>query len=152
MLFRSQRAGVVKFIKDNPDVRVIGLTATPFTKGLGNVYTHIVGATPTGDLIDKGWLCPLKVFISKEIDMTGAKKLAGEWSPDVVTERGMQITGDIVQEWIAKTHEIFGRPRKTIVFCAGVAHGEDLVKQFAHAGYNFVSVSYRDNKIGRAHV
>ena len=76
--------------------------------------------------------------------MKGAKKIAGEWSPDVVTERSMRITGDIVQEWIKKTHEVFGRPRKTIVFCAGVAHGQDLVKQFAEKGYNFVSISYKE--------
>ncbi len=56
----------------------------------------------------------------------------------------MRITGDIVQEWIKKTHEVFGRPRKTIVFCAGVAHGQDLVKQFAQKGYNFVSISYKE--------
>jgi superfamily II DNA or RNA helicase len=57
----------------------------------------------------------------------------------------MQITGDIVEEWVLKTHQVFGKPVKTIVFCAGVAHGQDLVEQFARKGYNFVSVSYKDN-------
>jgi superfamily II DNA or RNA helicase len=134
-----------EFIKDNPNIRVIGLTATPFTKGLGDLYTNVVCGSTTEDLVGKKWLAPLKVFIAKEIDMTGAKKLAGEWSQDVVTERGMKLTGDIVSEWIKKTHEVFGRPRKTIVFCAGVAHGADLVQQFAEHGYNFVSISYRDD-------
>ena len=46
---------------------------------------------------------------------------------------------------MAKTHEIFGGPRKTIVFCSGVAHGEDLVRKFGEAGYNFVSISYKDD-------
>jgi len=57
----------------------------------------------------------------------------------------MQITGDIVQEWINKTMQVFGRPRKTVVFCSGVEHGRDLVRQFAEAGYNFVSISYRED-------
>jgi superfamily II DNA or RNA helicase len=104
----------------------------------------VTGAT-TEDLVNKKWLAPLKVFIAKEIDMTGAKKLAGEWSADDVAERGMKITGDIVDEWVKKTHEIFGKPMKTIVFCAGVAHGAHLVQRFAEKGYNFVSISYRDN-------
>jgi superfamily II DNA or RNA helicase len=134
-----------EFIKNNPKVKVIGLTATPFTKGLGELYTNVICGSTTGELVEKKWLAPLKVYIAKEIDMTGAKKIAGEWSGDVVTERGMKLTGDIVQEWIKKTHEIFGRPRKTIVFCAGVAHGADLVKQFADHGYNFVSISYKDD-------
>ncbi len=140
-----QRKKTVEFIKANPHIKVVGLTATPFTKGLGDVYTHIVGATSTGDLIEKGWLAPLKVFIAKEIDMTGAKKVAGEWSADEVSTRGMQITGDIVTEWVKKTNEIFGRPRKTIVFCSGVEHGRDLVRQFASSGYNFVSISYKED-------
>lgn len=139
------RAQTSEFIKNNPNVRVIGLTATPFTKGLGELYSNVVCGSTTETLVMNKWLAPLKVFIAKEIDMTGAKKVAGEWSQDVVTERGMKITGDIVEEWIKKTHEIFGRPRKTIVFCSGVAHGSDLVEQFARKGYNFVSISYKDN-------
>jgi len=134
-----------EFIRNNPDIKVIGLTATPFTKGLGDLYKSVVCGSTNGWLVDNRWLTPLRVYIAKEIDMSGAKKVAGEWSQDVATQRGMQITGDIVEEWIKKTHEIFGRPRKTIVFCAGVAHGADLVEQFAEKGYNFVSISYKDN-------
>ena len=48
-----QRRSVVKFIQDNPNLRVVGLTATPFTAGLGDVYTHVVGASSTGELINK---------------------------------------------------------------------------------------------------
>ena len=139
------RKQMTDYIKENPTVKVIGLTATPFTKGLGNIYQNVISGSATSDLVEKKWLTPLRVFIAKEIDMTGAKKLAGEWSPDTVTERGMKLTGDIVGEWIQKTHEVFGRPRKTIVFCAGVAHGADLVQKFAERGYNFVSISYKDN-------
>jgi len=122
-----QRKQIVQFIKDRPDMKVIGLTATPFTNGLGDVYTNVVGAKPTGELIENKWLTPLKIYIAKEIDMKGAKKVAGEWSQDETTKRGMQITGDIVQEWITKTMQVFGRPRKTVVFCSGVEHGRDFL-------------------------
>lgn len=139
------RKQTTEFIKNNPHVSVIGLTATPFTKGLGSIYDNVVTGATNNWLVDNHWLTPLKVYIAKEIDMAGAKKVAGEWAQDVVTERGMKITGDIVQEWIKKTHEIYGKPEKTIVFCAGVAHGADLVEQFAKSGYNFVAISYKDN-------
>jgi len=138
------RKQITDLIKNNPKMKVVGLTATPFTKGLGNIYTNVVCGSTTEQLVINKWLTPLKVFIAKEIDMAGAKKIAGEWSADVVTERGMQLTGDIVQEWIKQTYEIYGKPEKTIVFCAGVAHGQDLVKQFAEKGYNFVSISYKE--------
>lgn len=139
------RKQTTEFIKSNPNVRVIGLTATPFTKGLGSIYSNVVCGSTTESLVISKWLSPLRVYIAKEIDMTGAKKVAGEWSQDVATERGMKITGDIVDEWVKKTFDIFGKPVKTIVFCSGVAHGADLVQQFAARGYNFVSISYRDN-------
>lgn len=139
------RKQTVEFIKNNPDVRVIGLTATPFTKGLGSIYSNVVSSVTTSELVKLGKLTPLRVFVAKEIDMTGAKKVAGEWSQDEVTERGLKITGDIVTEWVKKTHEVFGGPRKTVVFCAGVAHGADLSQKFADAGYNFVSLSYKDD-------
>ena len=133
------------WLLDNPDINVVGLTATPFSAGLGNLYSNVVSGLPTEQLINKGWLKKLKVYICKEIDMTGAKKVAGEWSTGDVTESGKKITGDIVAEWIKKTHEVFGEPRKTICFCAGVEHGKDLERQFKEQGYNFVSISYKED-------
>ena len=135
----------VDFIKENPQIKVVGLTATPFTSGLGNIYTNVIGAAPMKELVEEGWVVPLKVYIAKEIDMTGAKLIAGEWSQAEATSRGIQITGDIVAEWVKKTYEIYGKPMKTIVFCAGVEHGKELVTQFKAAGYNFVSISYKED-------
>lgn len=141
----NTRKQTIEFIKSNPGVKVIGLSATPFTKGLGKIYSNVVSSVTTKELVQLGKLAPLRVYVAKEIDMDGAKKVAGEWSQDEVTERGLRITGDIVAEWVKKTHEVFGGPRKTVVFCAGVAHGADLAQKFAAAGYNFVSLSYRDD-------
>ena len=138
------RQQTIQFIKDNPEVRVIGLTATPFTKGLAHTYSNVVSIVTTQQLVNQEVLVPLRVFIAKEIDMKGAKKIAGEWSQAEVTKRGKVITGDIVNEWIKKTHEIYGGPRKTIVFCSGVAHGTDLARSFAEQGYNFINISYQD--------
>lgn len=136
----------VDFIKANPDMQVVGLTATPFTKGMADVYTNVIGAQSMNNLVEDGWVVPMKVFIAKEIDMNGAKKNSfGEWDARDAEERGLKIVGDVVSEWVKKTHEIYGEPRKTIVFCAGVEHGRELVKQFADAGYNFVSISYKED-------
>ena len=139
------REQTIEFINKNPDIKVIGLTATPFTKGLGRVYDNVVSSITTKQLVDQGVLVPLRVFIAKEIDMSGAKKVAGEWSQAEASKRGMKITGDVVTEWVKMTHEVFGRPRKTIVFCSGVEHGMDLSRKFAESGYNFISISYRDD-------
>jgi len=141
----AMREQTVEFIKSNPDIKVIGLSATPFTKGLGRVYDRVISTVTTSQLVEQKVLVPLRVFIAKEIDMTGAKKVAGEWSQAEASSRGQKITGDIVQEWVSKTTAIFGGPRKTIVFCAGVNHGADLARKFSEQGYNFVAISYKDD-------
>ena len=140
------RKSLIEFIKRHPSVKVIGLSASPFTKGLGKIYSAVSGCTTTKQLVEEHKkLAPLRVFVAKEINMKGAKKVAGEWSQSEATKRGIVITGDIVNEWIKKTHDIFGKPVKTAVFCAGVAHGLDLQKKFQAAGYNFISISYKDD-------
>ena len=141
----NTRKQTVEFIKNNPGIMVVGLTATPFTKGLGKIYSSVVSAISTRELVETGKLAPLRVYIAKEIDMTGAKKVAGEWSSAEAEERGIKITGDVVSEWVKKTHEVFGRPRKTVVFAAGVKHAADLAQKFTDAGYNFLSLSYKDD-------
>lgn len=144
------RTQTAEFIKSNPSIKVVGLSASPFTKGLGSLFSNVVSTSTTSQLVEAGSLAPLRVFISKEIDMSGAKKVGGEWSSGDAGERGIRITGDVVSEWIKKTHEVFGGPRKTIVFCAGVAHGQDLSEKFKAAGYNFVSVSYKTDESTKA--
>jgi superfamily II DNA or RNA helicase len=57
----------------------------------------------------------------------------------------MKVTGDIVAEWVAKTHQIFGKPVKTIVFASGVDHGTHLARKFQTEGYNFICISYKDD-------
>jgi len=134
------------FIQHAPkDTCIIGLSATPFTKGLGKLYSTVISAATTDWLVQQKRLAPLKVFCGTEMDMEGAKKVAGEWSMDEAGERGIKITGDIVAEWIKKTHDVFGRPRKTIVFAANVKHAEDLAQQFRKAGFNFLALSYHND-------
>ncbi len=141
----TQRAKTTEFVKNNPHIKVIGLTATPFTKGMGKIYSNVVSTITTEQLVSHGNLVPLRVYIAKEINMDGAKKVAGEWSQAEATSRGIKITGDVVAEWVTKTLEVFGEPRKTIVFSAGVDHGVDLAKNFQEKGFNFICISYKDD-------
>ena len=123
---------------------VVGLTATPFTKGMGRVYSNLVNVTTMNELIAQGFLVPLKMYAAKAIDVTGLKVIAGEWSEMEIEERGLDIVGDIVAEWHNKTELHFGGPVKTVVFSATVDHGAELCKQFQAAGFNFQQISYRD--------
>ena len=77
------REQTIEFIKNNPHIRVIGLTATPFTKGLGKIYDNVISTVTTKDLVDKQVLVPLKVFVAKEIDMRGTFRFHAEFATAV---------------------------------------------------------------------
>lgn len=138
------RRQLAEHLKRHDAVATIGLTATPFTDGLGEIYTNVVNVTTTNAEIEAGYLVPLRVYAARAIDMTGAKVIAGEWSEREIEERGSKIVGDVVAEWVDKTQRLFGGPAKTIVFSATVPHGDELCRQFQAAGFNFQQVSYKD--------
>lgn len=137
------RKKVTEFLQ-HTDAVVIGLTATPFTKGMGKIYSNLVNVTTMHALIDAGFLVPLKMYAARAIDTKGMKVVAGEWSEHDIETRGIEIVGDIVTEWQDKTRQHFGRGVKTIVFSATVNHGAELCRQFQAAGFNFAQISYKD--------
>ena len=105
------------------------LSATPFTAGLGKIFTNLVNATTMFDLTQNGVLVPFRIFSCTKPDMTGAKTAGGEWTDKAAEERGMQIVGDVVDDW----HK-HGENRKTIVFGATIKHCEELCRQFIDSG------------------
>lgn len=141
----AQYKSTLKFIHENDQAIAIGLTATPFTKGMGQVWESVVNVIPTRRLIDDGYLVEPKIYIAKSPDdaQLGLNSY-GEFSDSSAEAAGVQIVGDVVQEWIAKTAEHFGGPVKTIVFSPTVEHGRELCAAFASAGFNFQQISYLD--------
>lgn len=108
---------------------VIGLSATPFSPGLGKIFTNLVNATTMHELTNQGVLVPLRVFSCTPTDMRGAATAGGEWTEEAAAERGMAIVGNVVAEWSQ-----YAENRKTIVFGSTIAHCEELCRQYNEAG------------------
>lgn len=108
---------------------VIGLSATPFSKGLGRLFSNLVNATTMADLTESGVLVPMRVLSCTKVDMKGAATAGGEWTDTAAGERGMKIIGDVVQEWL-----MYAGNRKTIVFGATIDHCESMLRAFIEAG------------------
>lgn len=133
------------FMARYPNAVKIGLTATPFTKGMGEHWDDVVNVIPTRQLINDGFLIEPKIYIAKSPDDADlGLNSYGEFSDASSTTAGIQIVGDVVQEWVAKTTEHFGGPVKTIVFSPTVEHGRELCAAFSAAGFNFQQISYLD--------
>lgn len=120
--------------------KVIGLSATPFSAGLGKLFTNLVNAATMNDLTKLGILVPMRVFSCKKTNMDGAAIAGGEWTDSAAEERGMEIIGDVVSEWFK-----FGEHRKTIVFGSTIKHCEELCRQFVEAGV-MAAVFTKDTK------
>ncbi len=108
---------------------VVGLTATPCSKGLGILFTNMVNAATMHELTTEGVLVPMRIKTCLPPDMAGAATASGEWTKKAAAERELQIVGDVIAEWLAN-----GEGRKTIAFGANIAHCTELAQAFNAAG------------------
>jgi len=95
----TQHSAWVEHLKSTK-AAVVGLTATPCSKGLGNSFQSMVNAATMDELTRIGVLVPLRILTCVRPDMEGAKTTGGEWTPKAASEREMQIIGDVVSEWV----------------------------------------------------
>ena len=143
-----------KFLDAIPfDKKVIGLTATPINRTLIKYYEKkLINVITTNKAIEEKYLVPIEPHVGtrregmSQIDMTGKKKVAGEYTDKDVADSARQITGNIVEEYLKKTSQLELMGAKTLVFAATVKHGEELLEEFNVAGCNFGHVSYLSGK------
>jgi superfamily II DNA or RNA helicase len=137
------------------DTVVIGLSATPMTKGLGKLYDGVVTTVTTNQLIagpmkkdgtrDLSFLVPFRVYAASQPDMTGAKAVAGEWTDKDAAERSMPVIGDCVEEYLRHA-----AGKKFIAFGCNVEHCEEMQRQFQASGVNCELYTYRTDDDARA--
>ena len=111
-------------------VPVIGLTATPWARGMGKLYDDLVIGTTTQELIDKGYLSKFRVFAPAHPDLTGVKIVKGDYETKGLS-RAMQqgtLVADVVSTWLEK-----GEDRPTLCFGVDRAHAKKLQEQFLAA-------------------
>lgn len=127
--------------KQNPSLRVVGLTATPYRLqgqavpvcGPGHVLNEIAYEARITDLIAEGFLSPLiSRRGSAEADLSGVKLRGGEY---VEAELGAaMLSGDLVPRTVVDIlHRAAGR-RAGIVFCVTVAHAQAVLDELHKAG------------------
>lgn len=129
----------------NTSAAVIGLTATPFTKGLGLLFDGIVNASTMDELTRQEVLVPMRILTCVTPDMKGAKTKNGEWTPGSASERELTILGDVIAEWVKH-----GENRKTIAFGPDVSYVNELVRRFNEVGVGAAAWTYNTPASERA--
>jgi superfamily II DNA or RNA helicase len=122
------------------NVPFIGLSATPWSKGLGKYFHSLLVVSTTQELIDKGFLSKFKVYCTGQPDLSGVKIVAGEYVQDQLADAMQQgtLTADIVRTW----QQLWGKPN-TLVFGVDRRHAETIHYRFEEIG---VRSAYQDGE------
>lgn len=138
-IFKAQRDWIAK----SPNTVFIGLTATPWSKGMGDLYDRLVNPVSMQTLIDEGYLSKFRVFASAHPDLTGVRTIAGDYREDDLSSvmSSKTIVADVVSNWLDK-----GEGRQTILFAVDRAHAATLCEEFVEAG---VAAEYIDGNTPR---
>jgi DNA repair protein RadD len=111
-------------------VPFIGLTATPWAKGMGLTYDDLLQPVTISELIGEGFLSKFTIFAPPGPDVSGVTISKGEFSTkelsDTVNTRA--IVGDVIATWLEK-----GRGYPTLVYGVDRAHARHLQERFIEA-------------------
>jgi DNA repair protein RadD len=113
------------------DIPFIGLSATPWSKGLGFIYDDLLIPITMQELIDLGLLSQFRVFASAHPDLRGVKTVAGDYQQGQLSDKMSDggLVADIVTTW-----KRLGENRATIAFCVDRAHAAKVQARFNEAG------------------
>jgi superfamily II DNA or RNA helicase len=124
-------------------VLFIGLSATPWSRGLGKYYDDLIIAATTAELIEAGFLCNFMAFAPSDPDLSNVSIIAGEFDQ---TELGAVmdkpvLVGDIVATWLK-----LGKNQSTLCYCVNCDHAKHITERLLEAG---VSAEYMDGETPR---
>lgn len=116
---------------------VVGLSATPFTKGLGKYFDGLVKPITARRLIEKGFLSKYEAYGPDTIDLSGVKTIAGDFD---VNEVGVRIdkpklVANVVDTWFKRAKGL-----KTICFATNIAHSKHLAREFTRRGVSALHI------------
>ena len=114
---------------------LLGFTATTARgdgKGLDSVFERVVYSRTLPDLIEEGFLAPLKGFrIATAADITRVSSTSADFDEEELAE-----AVDIQERnaLVARSIQELARDRRTIAFCVTVGHARNLARALNHIG------------------
>lgn len=120
-----------RIIKEHyPEAFVLGVTATPYRlggRGFTKVFDILIESVQLSDLIQMGYLVPLRYFVSSIPDLTNVKITAGDYAE----EQAAKAMGNapIVESYKEHADGLTG-----LVFAVTVEHSKKIVEQYTTAG------------------
>jgi len=124
-------------------VPFIGLSATPYSKGLGKAYNDLVIPITPEELLEQKYLCPVEYYGGAHVDTSQIRPRAlptggSDFDPKDLaraTEDDDRLVGDIVRNW--RKH---AQGRQTIAFSPSIKHSKEMVDMFNREGIPAVHI------------
>jgi DNA repair protein RadD len=120
-------------------VPFVGLTATPWSRGLGRIYDRLLRPISLAELIDKGRLSKFRVFAPPPPDLEAVRTANdGEFHEGDLAEACNEegLVADVIKTWLEK-----GENRPTLCYGVDRKHAQHLQERFREAG---VAAEYID--------
>lgn len=162
----SEKTMYKKFFNDlrkkNPNLKIVGLTATPWRAGMGlitgedglfdDIAVDMTGVDAFNWFVDEGYLIPLVPKPTKlELDVSGVHMRGGEF---IAAE--LQTAVDkihITRKALNEACEVGANRHKWLVFASGVEHAQHVAEELCQLGipsaavYSGMGDSERDQVI-----
>lgn len=134
---------------DQPKAYFIGLSATPWRKGMGRVWQDLVVPITIRELIDQGFLSQFTAFAPDIPDLSGVRKRRGEFVEEQLSELmgEAKILGNVVGNWLAN-----GQDRPTLCFGVNRLHAKEMADAFQRAGVASAYVDAFTDSVERARI
>lgn len=129
---------VPKLMDAWPSTVFIGLSATPWAKGMGLIWQDLKVASTISELIDANYLSKFHAFAPDNPDLQGIRISKGDYAVGQLADHMSKtvLVGSVVNTWLEK-----GEGRPTLVFGVNCAHAQVMQEQFIRSG---VSAGYCD--------
>ncbi len=142
----------------NPALKIVGFTATPYrmkqgllTEGKHPLFDQIIYETDIQQLIDDGYLSPLRSKAGKEkIDLNGVRTRQGDYLTRDMEEAVNK--NDVTEKAVAEIIQ-YGQDRKAwLIFCVSVAHARQVKALLIAEGIEAECVTGETPKDDRARI
>lgn len=134
---------ISEWMAKRPETTFVGLSATPWARGMTDDWQDLVSPVSVQELIDQKFLSPFRVYAPSHPDLSGVKTIAGDYHEgqlaDVMGDN--VLVADIVKTWLK-----LAKWEPTLVFAVDRAHAAKLQQEFAKAG---VPMGYCDAHVDR---
>jgi superfamily II DNA or RNA helicase len=125
--------GIAEKMKgESSEQKYLGLTATPFTRGLGKIWQKLIWSeeTRTAALIDTGFLSKYVAYGPTTPDLSKVRIRNGEYvRGDLAKAMTKQLYGDIFEHW-----QRLAGDRRTVAAAVDVDNAELMAQEFLSHG------------------